>query len=265
MRWSGDKSAPVRVAALYDIHSNLPAFEAVLQAVEALDVDLVRIGGDIVPGPMPRETLDRLIAMDRPFRCIRGNTDREVVAAFDGQDLSHLPASIQEITRWTARQLDRTHRDFLANLPATIIIDIHKLGPVLFCHAAPQDDTTIITKVTPAEHVRPLLANVTQSLIVCGHTHMPFVRQIGSKRLVNAGSVGMHYGNPGADWALLGPTVQLLHIAYDLERAAEQIRATAYPDAEDFAQNNVLQPGTEDEAIEVFERQAAKERERHVD
>jgi putative phosphoesterase len=259
------ESNPVRVAALYDIHSNLPAFEAVLLAVKALDVDLILIGGDIVPGPMPRETLDRLMALDQPLRCIRGNTDREVVAAFDGQDLSYLPASVQEITRWTAHQLDRTHRDFLANLPPTAVIDIQTLGPILFCHAAPQNDTTIITKVTPAEYVRPLLTNVAQSLIVCGHTHMPFVRQVGSKRLVNAGSVGMHYGAPGADWALLGPAVQLMHISYNLERAAAQIRATAYPEAEDFAQNNVLQPGTEDEAIEVFERQAAEQREGHVD
>ena len=258
------ESTPVRVAALYDIHSNLPAFEAVLQAVKALDVDLILIGGDIVPGPMPRETLDRLMALDRPFRCIRGNTDREVVAAFDGQDLSYFPASIQKITRWTANQLDRTHRDFLANLPATIVVDIQALGPVLFCHAAPQDDTTIITKVTPTEHIRPLLMNVAQSLIVRGHTHMQFMRQVGAKRLVSAGGVGMHYGAPGADWALLGPAVQLMHTSYDLERAATQIRATAYPDAEDFAQHNVLQPRTEDEAIEAFEREAAKQRERHA-
>jgi putative phosphoesterase len=259
------KGMPVRVAALYDIHSNLPALEAVLQAVKALDVDLILIGGDIVPGPMPRETLGRLMALDRPFRCIRGNTDREVVAAFDGQDLSYLPASIQEITRWTAQQLDRTQRDFLANLPATAVIDIQTLGPVLFCHAAPQDDTTIITKVTPEEHVRPLLANVAQSLIVRGHTHMQFIRQVGAKRLVSAGGVGMHYGAPGADWALLGPAVRLMHTSYDLERAAAQIRATAYPGAEDFAQNNVLHPRTEDETIEMFERQAAEQRERHAD
>jgi putative phosphoesterase len=259
------KSIPVRVAALYDIHSNLPAFEAVLQAVKAMNVDLILIGGDIVPGPMPRETLDRLMELDRPFRCIRGNTDREVVAAFDGQDLSYLPAAIQEITRWTAQQLDHTHRDFLANLPATTVVDIQTLGPVLFCHAAPQNDTTIITKVTPEENIRPLLANVTQPVIVRGHTHMQFVRQVGEKLLISAGGLGMHYGSPGADWALLGPAVQLMHTSYDLERAAAQIRATAYPEADDFARKNVLQPGTEDEVIAVFERLAAEQRERHAD
>jgi putative phosphoesterase len=256
------EGAPVRVAALYDIHGNLPALEAVLGAIDALDVDLILVGGDIVSGPMPRETLDRLMALERPIRCIRGNADREVVDAFDGKDLAHLPAPIQEITIWTARQLERAHRDFLASLPATVVANIQSLGPTLFCHAVPENDTTLITRVTPEERVRTMLANVAQELIVCGHTHMPFERQIGSRRLINAGSVGMPYGPPGAYWALLGPAVQLIRSPYDLERAAIQIRATAYPQAEDFAQNNVLQPPTEDEAIAVFESQAAEQRSR---
>jgi predicted phosphodiesterase len=234
----------------------------VLQAVETVEADVLLIGGDIVSGPMPRETLDHLMTLDRPILCIRGNADREVVQAFDGQDISYLPAFIQAIALWTARQLDRTHRDFLANLPATVVINIEGLGPTLFCHAAPQNDTIIFTKMTSEAYIHPLLTNVDQSLIVCGHTHMPFVRQIGSKCLINAGSVGMPYGAPGADWALLGPTVQLMHVSYDLDQAAAQIRATTYPHAEDFAQNNVLQPATEEEAIDVFEYQATEQRRR---
>ena len=253
------EETPVRVAALYDIHGNLPALDAALEAIATVHVDLIVVGGDIVSGPMPRETLDRLMALQRPIRCIRGNADREVVDAFDGKDLAHLPAHAQEITVWVARQLDRKHRDFLAALPATITLSVASLGAALFCHAVPENDTTIFTRVTPEERVQALLANAAQSLIVCGHTHMPFDRQVGPKRVVNAGSVGMPYGPPGAHWALLGPAVSFIRSPYDLELAASRIRATAYPDAEDFAQNNVVHPPTEAEAIEVFERLAVED------
>src|SRR6266516_7720469 len=75
----------MRVAALYDIHGNLPALEAVLHDVEREAPDLIVIGGDIASlGPMPRETLDRLLALQGRALFIRGNTDRELVSHYDG-------------------------------------------------------------------------------------------------------------------------------------------------------------------------------------
>ena len=78
---------------------------------------------------------------------------------------------------------------------------------------------------------------------------MQFDRMIGSTRVVNAGSVGMPFGAPGADWLLLGPDVELRHTAYDLTSAAERIRSSRYPQAEDFAAHNILQPPTEDDVL----------------
>ena len=79
------------------------------------------------------------------------------------------------------------------------------LGEVLFCHATPRDDNEIFTRLTPADRLRPLLADVDATVVVCGHTHMPFDRMVGNTRMVNAGSVGMPFGDAGADWLLLGP------------------------------------------------------------
>jgi Icc-related predicted phosphoesterase len=70
----------MRVAATYDIHGNLPALEAVIQDIRQADVDHVVVGGDVLPGPMPRETLACLLNLDIPVRFIKGNGDREVVA-----------------------------------------------------------------------------------------------------------------------------------------------------------------------------------------
>jgi diadenosine tetraphosphatase ApaH/serine/threonine PP2A family protein phosphatase len=95
-------------------------------------------------------------------------------------------------------------------------------------------------------------------LVICGHTHMQFERTIGKVRVVNAGSVGMPFGEPGAYWLLLGPEVELRRTAYDLGRAASRIRATKYPQAEEFAARNVLEPASEAQMLELFARAELK-------
>jgi hypothetical protein len=93
---------------------------------------------------------------------------------------------------------------------------------------------------------------------------MQFDREIGKIRAVNAGSVGMPFGEPGADWLRLGPDVELRHTPYDLTKAAERIRVTTYPQAEEFAANHVLRPPTEKEMLAVLEGLTAlKERPDH--
>jgi hypothetical protein len=77
---------------------------------------------------------------------------------------------------------------------------------------------------------------------------------IGKTRVVNAGSVGMPFGEPGADWLLIGDGVELRHTAYDLALAAERVRKTGYLQAEDFAMRHILNPPTETQMIEVFSR-----------
>jgi hypothetical protein len=100
----------------------------------------------------------------------------------------------------------------------------------------------------------PVFAGVREAVVVCGHTHMQFDRMVGSVRVVNAGSVGMPYAEPGAYWLLLGPGVEPRYTIYDLERAAERIRATDYPQAGEFADRNVLCPHAESEMLELFSK-----------
>jgi hypothetical protein len=87
---------------------------------------------------------------------------------------------------------------------------------------------------------------------------MQFDRTIGETRVVNAGSVGMPFGAPGAYWLLLGPGVELRHTPYDLAKAAGRIRATQYPQAEAFAERNVLEPPSEEKMLEAFGRAELK-------
>jgi putative phosphoesterase len=242
----------MRVAAIYDIHGNLPALQAVLHDIAQSGVDLVVVGGDVVAGPMPRQTLACLLSLAIPVQFIQGNADREVVAQMAGIDTSTLPDHVRAILRWVAQQLHSDHAQVLAGWPATLQVEVSGIGQVLFCHATPQNDIDVFTRLTPEERLLPVFAGLTVPLVVCGHTHMQFDRTIGGVRVANAGSVGMPYGQTGAHWLLLGPNVQFRHTHYDLTQAAVLIRATDYPQAEDFAARNILNPPSEAEVLEVF-------------
>src|SRR5918992_1224406 len=104
----------MRVAALYDIHGNLPALEAVLDEVRRARVDRIVIGGDVLPGPMPRETLDYLLALDIPALFIRGNGDRVVLEKTQGRDSPEIPEAFRDVIRWNAEQLDAPRCDVVA-------------------------------------------------------------------------------------------------------------------------------------------------------
>ena len=131
---------------------------------------------------------------------------------------------------------------------------IPPLGQVLFCHATPRSDSEIFTRATPEETLRPVLDGSGAALVVCGHTHMQFDRKVGATRVVNAGSVGMPFGEPGAFWLLLGPEVELRRTSYNLEAAAQLVRASSYPLAEEFAARDILSPRSEKEMLELFAR-----------
>jgi putative phosphoesterase len=244
----------MRIAALYDIHGNLPALEAVLDEVRQAGADQIVVGGDVLPGPMPLETLTSLLDLDMPVRFIHGNGDRVMNAVMTGGDISsEVPEPYAEPVRWTARQLPPEHERLLACWPSTLRVEIPGLGEVLFCHATPRNDSDCFTRLTPDDRLLPIFDGAGASVVVCGHTHMQFDRTVGPIRVVNAGSVGMPFQEPGAYWLLLGPGVEeLRRTSYDLTRAAERIRGTGYPQAEDFAARNVLQPPSEAAMLEAF-------------
>jgi putative phosphoesterase len=224
-----------RVAALYDIHANLTALDAVL--VEAQEADLVVVGGDFAHGPLPAETVDRLRGLGERVRFIRGNADREV----------GLPEA------WQRERLGEERLRFLAGLPETVTIEVDGLGDVLFCHGSPRSDEDIITAFTPDDRLGRILAGVAEPVVVCGHTHHQFDRTAHGIRVVNAGSVGMPYeGRPGAFWAMLGPDVELRETAYDLDMAEVAVLATGFPGGDELV-DTLRSPPTADEVARHFE------------
>jgi len=252
----------MRVAALYDIHANLPALDAVLQEVLKAEVDQIVVGGDVVAGPMPSETLRCLLHLDIPTQFIHGNGELAMLAQMAAQDENSvtywgttsgkpLPEQFRPVYRWTVQQLYPDYESVLASWPKTITLEIPGLGKVLFCHSTPRSETEIFTRLTAEERLLPLFEELNASVVVCGHTHMQFDRMIGKTRVINAGSVGEPYGEPGAYWLFFGPDAQLRHTTYDLIEAAERIRATSFPGAEDFVRD-ITQPPAEAAMLELF-------------
>ena len=218
----------MRVAALYDVHGNLPALEAVLAEVEREGVERVVSGGDLFSPPFAAECLERLLALGDRVLFVRGNADRQAVG----------------------------FEDVVAGWPLTVELDVGGLGRVLFCHGSPRSDEEILTRVSPDERVAAALAGVEADFVVGGHTHVQFDREVAGRRLVNAGSVGMPYeGRPGAFWALLGPEVELRRTEYDAAGVIAALEAMGDPGALDRV-GWLHHPPDPDEVSAYFESQA---------
>ena len=215
----------MRVAALYDVHGLPIALEAVLAEVEREGVDAVVFGGDLFLGPQPAETAELVRSVEASF--VRGNCDREP-------------------DDWTRSQLDDETIAWAQSWPTTVELD-----GVLYCHAAPQDDMRpILTDASPAERFDQALEGIDARLVVAGHTHMQFRRD----RWVNAGSIGWPAEDDvAAFWALVSDDVEHRRTAFNVERAAAEILATGWPEAESFVAENILTPPSRAEATAWYE------------
>lgn len=248
----------VPVACLFDIHGNLPALEAVLDEVLKSEADHILVGGDVLPGPFPRECLDLLNSLDIPTEFIIGNGDREALTTMQSGVSSQVPAYFHEAMTWNAAQLTEADAKAIAQWPLARRLHVGGIGDVLFCHATPRNDTEIFMRTTSDATLQSIFDPLHIHACVCGHTHMQHDRTVNATRIINAGSIGASFQGPGAYWAILGPTVQLRRTYYDVEKAAARVRATAYPQKEQFASTSVLQPPTEEATLKLFSAAAMK-------
>jgi putative phosphoesterase len=225
----------VRVAALYDVHGNLPALDAVLEEVEREGVDRLVFGGDVVSGPWPAETLARVLELGERAVAVLGNADRE-------------PAP------WRRARLGARDHAVVLGWPLTVELAVEGLGRVLFCHATPRQDDEIVTRITPRGRMRDVLDGVDADVVVHGHVHVRYDRRVAGRRVVNPGSVGLPYEEvPGAYWALLGPDVELRHTEYDVEAMLGEARRLGFPGLDELARPSLVEPIGPDAATEHFE------------
>ena len=218
----------VKILALYDIHGNADALDAVLADPRAGGADAVVVGGDAVPGAFAARTLDRLEALTVPVHWVRGNGEREAAEAVGAP--APAPDDVVAVTAGlTAAELGDDRARALRELPLTVSLD-----GVLFCHASPRSDEELLTRLSPDDRWAAALAGVDAPLVVAGHTHQQDDRVVGDVRFVNAGSVGLPYeGDGAARWLWVADGVpELRRTEYDAAGAGRRMLAAGWPDAQ---------------------------------
>jgi putative phosphoesterase len=243
----------MRIAVLSDIHGVVPALEAVLAEPDVRSADRIVLTGDLAAGPQPVETLDSLSALGDRAIWVRGNADRELVTLSRGGQTS-IP---DPIAPWAAAQLRPDQVKLLDSLPLSVTLDLGPLGHTVFCHATPRDDEEVVLVDSRLERWAEVFSTLdeTVSTVVCGHTHMPFVRLAHGRLVVNPGSVGMPYGGAGAHWAVLSDDggVTLRVTQFDMDAACARMTAeSSYPDAGGWADYYVRSRASDADALGTF-------------
>lgn len=215
----------VRVAALYDVHGNVRALEAVL--ADAGDVDAYVFGGDLVAGAWPKSTLDLALSLGDRAHFIRGNWERYLVEPRDHATLN-----------WLRDQLHGYDLDW----PETLTLD-----GALYCHATPRSDEELVLP----QWEKSDWGAFRGSLVVCGHTHVQFEVERDGTRIVNPGSVGNPTVRATAWWAIVdGGDVELRTTDYDAAAASAEMRTSGFPQT-DFA-DELLEPYTVERVLELL-------------
>jgi predicted phosphodiesterase len=242
----------VLVLALYDIHGNVDALDAVLADPRAAAADAVVVGGDAAPGTFAGAALARLEELSVPVRWVRGNGEREVAEAVDGP----APAEgdlVAQTAALTAAEIGGDRARDLGRLPLTVEVD-----GVLFCHASPRRDDEMLTRLSSPERWSEALTDVDNALVVAGHTHQQDDRLVGDVRFVNAGSVGLPYeGDGAARWLWLADGVpELRQTDYDAAGAGERMLSAGWPD-ERSLRASLIEPVEPITVTRIFEDMVA--------
>ena len=227
----------MRLASFSDVHGNLSALEAVRTAIAASAPDVVMVAGDLVlNGPDPAAVVDGLRELEASGALIvQGNTDIAVAdfdysAAFP-QFTDGVPDTFVAAAEWAHEALGSERVDWLRRLPAERRVRTDDDTLVLVCHGSPGSQTAGFDQALDPTVVIERVARTDARVIVCGHTHLPDVRDLGWKIIVNDGSAGYVFdGEPTASWALIdiaagNVTTELRRTAFDAVSVANDIAA----------------------------------------
>jgi putative phosphoesterase len=234
------------IALIADIHGNLAALDAVLDALGAESPDQIVCLGDIAAtGPQPREVLRRLHELEIPV--VMGNADAallDVPPAGPGTDED--ARRIVDIDRWCAAQLDDVALAFLASFQPTIEISLSEERRLVCCHGSPRSYDDVIVASTSDDELDGMIAGHDATIIAGGHTHVRMLRAYRGREIVNPGSVGLAYrffpdGSvrvpPWAEFAVLSQSdagavsVDFRRVSYDRDATVRAMTEREMPHA----------------------------------
>jgi putative phosphoesterase len=227
-----------RVAVITDIHANLPALEASLEAIEQIGVDAVYCGGDLVGyGPHPNE-ICRLIE-ERRIPTIYGNYDYAIARELDDCGCAYVTEEDRELGQrsvaWTLANTDQPSKQFMRGLPFDLPFELGSRW-IHLVHGSPRKVNEYLFEDKPARLFERLAAAESGDVLVFGHTHKPWIHEYGGLLFVNCGSVGKPKdGDPRAGFAILelgedgSVRARIERVSYDAEAVAREVAAAGLP------------------------------------
>ena len=226
-----------RVAVIADIHANLPALEAVLEAIERSGVEAVYCGGDLVGyGPHPNDVC--ALIEDRAIPTVYGNYDYAIARDLDDCGCAYRDQHDRELgqrsVEWTLAHTSRRSKDFMRGLPFDLRFEMGNKR-VRLVHGSPRKVNEYLFEDKPARTFERIAAGADRDALVFGHTHRPWVREYGGVLFVNCGSVGKPKdGDPHAAFALLEldegrVAARIERVEYDAEAVARELAGAGLP------------------------------------
>jgi predicted phosphodiesterase len=242
-----------RLAVIGDVHGNAVAFAAVLEEIRADPPDLVVINGDLSWGAEPETTLELADSVPKAV-FVRGNAESALLRLAQGE-----ASEPTETEAWMVQQHSPGRIAEIEGYAGAVSATVDGFGRVFLCHGSPRGDQEIVTPETPDERMHALLAGTQLDVLVTAHVHLQFEREVLGITSMNAGSVGLQYGDtPAAYWAEIGPEIRLCRTPYDVDEAERRVRSSGIPTADRIVQT-LREPPSAEEVIEHAERLVASD------
>jgi putative phosphoesterase len=225
------------IAFMSDIHGNLPALEAAAADAKAQGAGRIIVAGDITGyGPFP-DGVCRFLREGR-IKAIRGNYDQKVIEVTQkGMSATcGMKKKKREILLWTVKHIDKQNLDYLSGLPDHLDLQLAGGNKLLVVHGSPLSPDDAIYPSITRRGLEMKLGDAHPDILVCGHTHIPFVKHIGGILVVNCGSAGHPVdGDPRPSYTLIrtgqdsAAHGHVVRFEYDQGRTIQALEKTALP------------------------------------
>ena len=235
----------MKIAVFSDIHGNIEALQKVMEDIKRAEVDKIYCLGDLVGyGPYPNEVIE--LIKENEIETVMGNYDQGV-----GFDLDDCGCAYKEEDKkkmgdqslaWTQKHVTDENKEFLKTLNENIKFEVND-KKVLLVHGSPRKINQYLFFNHPEKSIKRMMDQFEADIMVCGHTHIPYVKKIGDKVLINDGSAGkqkpydekQEVYSTEAKYVIIdikedSINTELRSVPYDYERIAQAINDSELPD-----------------------------------